>query len=139
VSPRTPLRQVANDFRATDILKSVGEVMTSKTLLVASGSFLLFLWGVRAQQKPTIEVSSASYGLNSSKSALGNATEYLKSACDAKRSCIFAVKDAASAIGNSALGKSKDFDFVYRCGDKEKKGHIDGDSTGKALLLTCTD
>jgi hypothetical protein len=113
--------------------------MISKRLLIACGSFLLFCGGASAQQKPTIEVSSATYGLNSSKSGLGNATEYIKSACDAKRSCIFAVKNVASAIADSALGKSKDFDFVYRCGDKVKKGHIDGDSTGKAVLLTCAD
>ena len=113
--------------------------MISKTLLIACGSFLLFSGVASAQQKPTIEVSSATYGLNSNKSGLGNATEYLKSACDAKRNCVFAIKNVTSATADSALGKSKDFDFVYRCGDKVKEGHIDGDSTGKAALLTCAD
>jgi hypothetical protein len=113
--------------------------MILRTLFVACGSVLLLCEGVHAQQKPTIEVSSASYGLNVSDRALGNATEYVKSACDAKRSCNFAVKCAASAIADPASGKSKNFDFVYRCGNRVKKGHIDGDSTGKTVLLTCAD
>jgi len=92
-----------------------------------------------AQHKPTIEVSSASYGLNITERALGNATKYIKSACDGKRSCNFAVKVAANAITDSALGKSNDFDFVYRCGDNVKRGHIARDSTKKIVLLTCTD
>jgi hypothetical protein len=45
--------------------------MISKTLLIACGSFLLFCGGASVQQKPTIEVSSATYGLNSSKSWVG--------------------------------------------------------------------
>jgi hypothetical protein len=113
--------------------------MISKTLFVTCGSFVLLCGGVHAQPKPTIEVSSASYGLNVSNRALGNATEYVKSACDAKRSCSFAVKCAANAIADPTSGKPKNFDFVYRCGDRVKKGHIDGDSTDKTVLLTCAD
>ncbi len=107
--------------------------------LVACGSTLLLCAGVHAQHKPTIEVASASYGLNITERALGNATKYIKSACDGKRSCNFAVKVVANAISDSALGKSNDFDFVYRCGDNVKRRHIDGDSTKKIVLLTCAD
>ena len=113
--------------------------MRSKTPLIASGYLLLVCGSLHARQKPTIEVASASYGLNSSNRALGNATEYVKSACDAKRSCIVAVKCAANAIADPAPGKSKNFDFVYRCGDRVKEGHIEGDSTNKSVLLTCAD
>ena len=113
--------------------------MISKSLCFACGAVFLVCGGLHAQQKPTIDVSCASYGLNSTERALGNATEYVKSACDAKRSCNVAVKDAASAIADPALGQSKDFDFVYRCGDRVKRGHIAGDSTHKIVLLTCAD
>jgi hypothetical protein len=114
--------------------------MIGKRLLVACWSILLVCVGLYAQRKPTIEVSSASYGLNISQRAYGNATKYVKSACDAKRSCNFAVKDAASVFAESAPSKSpKDFDFVYRCGERIKKRHIPGDSTGKVVLLTCAD
>ncbi len=117
--------------------KRIGK--TTKTLFVGCCFVLSVCGGLHGQQKPTIEVSSASFGLNISKRALGNATKYVKSACNAKRSCNFAVKDAASKIADLSSSNSKDFDYVYRCGDKVKKGHIDGDSTDKIVLLTCTD
>jgi hypothetical protein len=91
------------------------------------------------QDKPTIRVSSATYGLNASRHALGNATKYVRSACDAKRSCNFAVKDAATAIVDPAPGKAKEFDVVYHCGAKAKKDHVDGEAKDKVLLLSCAD
>jgi hypothetical protein len=117
--------------------KRIGK--TSKTLFVGCGFVLSICAGLHGQQKPTIEVSSASYGLNINKRALGNATKCVKSACNGKRSCNFAIKDAASTIASLSSSKSNDFDYVYRCGDKVKKGHIDGDSTDKIVLLSCAD
>jgi hypothetical protein len=92
-----------------------------------------------AQQKPAIEVYSASYGLNVSKHALGNATRWVSSACDAKRSCNFAVKDAARKISDTAPGRPNDFDVVYHCGENVKRGHINAESRNKIVLLTCAD
>jgi hypothetical protein len=101
--------------------------------------FLLLCGASRAQQKSAIEVFSASYGLNVSKHALGNATRWVSSACDAKKSCYFAVKDAARKIFDTAPGRSNDFDVVYRCGENVKKGHINAESRNKIVLLTCAD
>lgn len=99
----------------------------------------LMLGGVLcAQQQPTIHVSSASYGLNVDKRAAGNATKCLSSACDGKRSCTFAIRDAAKAAKDSTPYKYKDFDFVYRCGEKVKEGHI-SNSHSKTILLSCAD
>lgn len=111
----------------------------SKIVFFTCGSVPLFISSLFAQQKPTIEVSSASYGVNLSKSASGNATKWVKSACDTKRSCFFAVKYAADAFEKRSSHEPKDFDFVYRCDDKVKKGHVNGDSRRKSVLLTCAD
>jgi hypothetical protein len=113
--------------------------MRNGARLVACAFALSICGALCAQEKPTIEVSSASYGLNVNKHALGNATKSVKSACDAKRSCNFAVKDAAGKFTDAATEKSRDFDFVYRCGDRVKKGHIAGESKDKIVLLTCAD
>jgi hypothetical protein len=129
----------ANKLRPRMSPRSNPVLRITKMLLVGCGSVLLVCGGLHGQQKPTIEVSSASYGLNVSKHAQGNATKYVKSACNAKRSCNFAVKDAASRIAGLASTKFNDFEFVYRCGDKVKKGHVDGNSTNKIILLTCAD
>jgi hypothetical protein len=113
--------------------------MRSRARLVACGFAFSLCGALCAQEKPTIEVSSASYGLNVNKHASGNATKYVKSACDTKRSCNFAVKNATSKNAGSVQEKPRDFDFVYRCGDKEKTGHITGESKQKIVLLTCTN
>ena len=109
--------------------------------MAACGLVLAFCGSLsaRGQDKPAIRVSSASYGLNVSKHALGNATKYVRSACDTKRSCNFAVQDAATAVADPAPGKPKEFDVVYHCGNKVKKDHIDGESKDKILLLSCAD
>jgi hypothetical protein len=92
-----------------------------------------------AQEKPVIQVLSASYGLNTMHRAGGNATEYVKSACDGKRSCQISVKDLASKITDPSPGKAKDFQFVYRCGNHSKRGHFDADAADKTALLSCAD
>jgi len=56
-----------------------------------------------------------------------------------KRSCHFAIKNAAATIAERPSRKSKDFDVVYHFGEKVKKGHIDGDATDQIILLTCAD
>jgi hypothetical protein len=113
--------------------------MKNKAKLAVWASVLLACGVLQAQEKLAIEVSYATYGLNASERAIGNATGYLKAACDAKRSCLVAVKDVASTVGDPSPGESKDFDFVYRCGGREKKGHLTGESRGKLTLLTCSD
>jgi len=101
--------------------------------------FLLGVGGLLcAQQEVTIRVVSASYGANVDKRAAGNVTKCLGSACNGKRSCRFAVKDAAKAANDSTPYKYKDFDFVYRCGDKTKEGHYHN-SHSKTILLSCAD
>ena len=112
--------------------------MIGKVSPLVCGAVLLVFGSLHAQQKPAIEVASATYGLNVSESALGNATKYVKSACDGKRSCHFAIKNAAATIAERTSRKSNDFDVVYH-GENVKKGHINGDATDKIILLTCTD
>lgn len=92
-----------------------------------------------AQDKPVMEVTSASYGLNTTRRASGNATDYVKSACDGKRSCQISVKDLSSKIADPSPGKPKDFQFVYRCGSFRKHGRIEPDATDKTALLSCAD
>lgn len=115
--------------------------MNTTAHLVVCGLVLSFCGSLRAQEqdKPAIQVVSASYGLNVSKRAQGNATKYVRSACDAKRSCNFAVKDAATGVADPAPRQGKEFDVVYHCGTKEKKGHLDAESKDKILLLSCAD
>lgn len=116
-----------------------GADVKNKGKLAVSAGILLVCGVLHAQEKPTIEVSNATYGLNASERAAGTATGYLKAACDAKRSCLVAVKDVSSTVGDPAPRESKDFDFVYRCGGRTKKGHLNGESRGKFTLLTCAD
>ena len=85
----------------------------------------------------TIEVIEASYGKNRRSDASGNATKYLKEACDGRRTCGFAVSRAATPIGDIAPDHTKDFDFAYLCGDRVKKGHIQGESVGEMAFLSC--
>jgi hypothetical protein len=103
-------------------------------VLACCGSLL-----AQTQDKPIIRVASASYGLNVSEHALGNATKIVRSACDTKRSCNFAVKDAATALADPAPGQAKEFDVVYHCGKRVKKGHLNAESKDKILLLSCAD
>jgi hypothetical protein len=49
------------------------------------------------------------------------------------------VKDAATGVVDPAPGEGKEFDVLYRCGAKEKKGHLDAESKDKILLLSCAD
>jgi hypothetical protein len=106
----------------------------------AVGGCGLLLCGILcAQDKPTIQISSASYGLNVDKRAAGNATKCLSSACNGKRSCDFAIRDAAKATADDTPYKYKDFDFSYRCGSQVKKGHIGGNARSKTIMLSCAD
>lgn len=86
-----------------------------------------------------IAVSDASYGVNCRNDQAGNATDFVKSDCDGKRSCSFPVQHAAGKIGDNCPGTKKDFDWTYVCGDKEKKGHLDGEANGKTAFLTCAN
>ena len=103
------------------------------------GLVLVFCGSLCAQDKPAIRVVSASYGLNATKAALGNVTKYVKSACDGKRSCEFKVKNIVKEIADPAPEQWKDFDVVYRCGEKEKTGHASGKTKDKTVLLSCAD
>jgi hypothetical protein len=85
----------------------------------------------------TIEVSTASYGLNCSNAAEGNATPYVAKACDGKRSCSFAVRDAASNIGDYCPGVPKDFRVTYVCGDRENSAFVSPEAAGATAFLIC--
>jgi hypothetical protein len=118
--------------------------MTNYNTLRVIGAALLVVGTLYAQEQPKsagdkviIDVSEASYGLNRMNNAAGNATQYLKESCDGKTSCSFPVSKAASKIGDHAPGQTKDFDYVYVCGNEEKKGHVEGEAVGKTAFLTC--
>ena len=85
----------------------------------------------------TISVSEASYGLNRGNNQAGNATDFVKRACDGEPICLFSVAKAASQIGDHFPGQTKDFDVTYLCGDESKTAHVDGESVGQAATLTC--
>jgi hypothetical protein len=89
------------------------------------------------QPAAKISVSSATYGLNCGANYANNASDYLRRACDGKRSCSYPVADAAALIGDHCPGTPKNFDFTYVCGDEEKTGLVHGESVGKTAFLTC--
>ena len=72
--------------------------MIGKVSPLVCGAVLLVFGSLHAQQKPAIEVASATYGLNVSESALGNATKYVKSACDGEEELPF--RDQKRCIHN---------------------------------------
>src|SRR5688500_12446075 len=55
----------------------------------------------------TIEVGTAAYGLNAAANQAGNATEYVKAACNGKVNCPFQIQDAAGKIGDKFPGVKK--------------------------------
>lgn len=118
--------------------RKISMTMRNRVRFAVAGCVLILGGALCAQQEPTIQVSTASYGLNVDKRAAGNATKCLSSACNGKRSCTFAIKYAAKAAKDTTPYKYKDFDFVYRCGDKVKEGHI-SNSHSKTILLSCAD
>ncbi len=85
----------------------------------------------------TIEVSTASYGLNCSNAAEGNATPYVKKTCDGKHTCSFAVRDAASNIGDQCPGVPKDFRVTYVCGGLENSAFVSPEAAGGTAFLMC--
>ena len=80
--------------------------MRNSLKVVIGGIAIFSCFVLRAQDKPGITVTSASYGFNVSRSAAGNATAYVKSACDGKRSCSIKVKDFISTIADPAIAAS---------------------------------
>ena len=95
-----------------------------------------FLWvGLAACSK--ISVTEATYGLNRGFHQRGNATHYVKGECDGRRSCDFAVSQAASQLGDPDPRAAKSLDVKYRCGKAEKTGHVDGDANVMSIALTC--
>ena len=126
-------------------------VVGSAIALVAAGVFgwrTFWATGTPVAESPqatiaesargTIEVSTASYGLNCSTAAEGNATPYVKKACDGKRSCSFAVRDAASNIGDHCPGVPKDFRVTYVCdGGRENSAFVSPEAAGATAFLIC--
>lgn len=84
--------------------------------------------------QPTISVISASYGLNRCASykpprgktnsvSKGNATEFVRDACDGKTHCRYLVH--WKVIGDPAFGCQKDFEVEWQCNPGgNKKGPI---------------
>jgi hypothetical protein len=112
--------------------------MRNGLTVVLGGIEIFSCFVLYAQDKPGIAVTSASYGVNVSRKAAGNATAYVKSACDGKRSCEIKIKELASTIADPAPGKDKDFEFVYKCGASRKRGRVDAEAAGKTAL-SCAD
>jgi hypothetical protein len=110
-------------------------------MVVAGGLYAQELSGLRLEavqsNQDTIEVLEASYGKNRKKEHGGNATKFVKEACDKKRSCNFPVSTAASALGTQAPGETKDFEYFYLCGNRQKEGKIEAEANGKTATLTC--
>jgi hypothetical protein len=113
--------------------------MRNSLKVVIGGVAIFSCFASGAQDKPGVTVTSASYGLNVSRNAAGNATAYVKSACDGKRSCTIKVKDLVSTITDPAPRKDKDFEFAYRCGSTRKSGKLDAEAADKTALLSCAD
>jgi hypothetical protein len=97
--------------------------------------FTLLCIGMTACSK--ISVTEATYGLNRGYHDRGNATQYLKAECDGKRRCDFAVRKAASRIGDPDPRAARSLDVRYRCGKAAKTGHVDGDAAVMSIALTC--
>jgi hypothetical protein len=62
----------------------------------------------------TITVTTATYG-GSCEAAAGNVTNYVAASCNGKASCDYKVDYVA--IGDPAMGCSKDFVTTWHCGD----------------------
>ncbi len=92
---------------------------------------------IEVSPRASIQVSTASYGLNCSNAAEGNATPYVKKACDGKRSCSFAVQDAASNISDPCPGVPKDFRVTYVCVDMENSAFVSPEAAGNTAFLIC--
>jgi hypothetical protein len=91
-----------------------------------------------ADDTAKISVTSATYGGNvDATHAAGNATSYLKSACDGHSDCAYTID--WHIIGDPFVGSLKDFEVQYICGAGAiKRSHVDPEAgTGKTVQLHC--
>lgn len=103
-----------------------------------------------AEKPQPVTVEEASYGLSCkdfpvaapaiNTVSVGNATSAVAGACakagpDAS-SCTYTVD--VGDLGDPATTCAKDFSVKWRCGSQEHVGHLDGESNGKSVTMSCT-
>jgi hypothetical protein len=100
---------------------SAGAAATEAPAPVAAGSRYRSTPGTLPMPAPspagppgTITVAAATYGGNCD-GATGNVTNYLAASCNGKTSCQYKVDYVA--IGDPAMGCSKDYVATWHCGD----------------------
>ena len=90
---------------------------------------------------PTIHVSVATYGSDIGIAA-GNATSLVRSACDGRTSCNYAISNAAAlgGPGDPAPGYSKEFLVQWSCtdGSGTRTKVVAAEAAGKVVTLDCT-
>lgn len=85
----------------------------------------------------TIQVISASYGLNLSKKNKGNVTDSAKKGCDGKTTCHYKI-DAKFFDGVlKNVIAYKDFHIDWKCGKKKKKHTVKKPADGTTFVLNC--
>jgi peptidoglycan/LPS O-acetylase OafA/YrhL len=142
-SGSTPRTRLVFSVAATSLLASIaviGETARSD----AVWNKLHRLW---FGNQPEIGIVSATYGLScqdylepapfSNSVAPGNATNYVKRACDARQRCDLRVD--AARMGDPANSCAKDFSVEYRCTGSEalKSAFLPPEAQGKRLILDC--
>lgn len=112
---------------------------------IKSDRVVEYFHGLFARPGPEIVVVSASYGLNcptgtsdpeaANLTPAGNATAKICELCRFTAFCV--VQVGHSWLGDPAPGCAKDFDVTYQCGKGIKSAHIDGEASGKSVVLKC--
>ena len=113
---------------------------------IKSDRVVEYFHGLFARPGPEIVVVSASYGLNcptgtsdpeaANLTPAGNATAKIRELCRFTAFCV--VQVGHSWLGDPAPGCAKDFDVTYQCGKGIKSDHIDGEASGKSVVLKCS-
>jgi peptidoglycan/LPS O-acetylase OafA/YrhL len=111
-----------------------------------SDRLIEYVHGLFAKPGPKMLVVSASYGRNCStglgnplaanSTGTGNVTAKVREHCRFTAFCVVRVDDAW--LGDPAPGCAKDFDVTYQCGHATMSDHIDGEASGKSLVIRCS-
>jgi hypothetical protein len=139
IGKRATKHLLRSSFISSKNITEESTTMRKNLKFILAATVLVSCSLLHAQDKPGITVASATYGSNMNRKASGNASAYVKSACDGKRSCQISVKDLATKIADPSPGNKKDFEFSYRCGSMRKHGHLDPEAAEKTALLSCAE